>query len=83
MLRHQGGKELVCMSSKETDIRGKFQREATGSQIGDLVGTGRDLLTRKSEVCTSVCTQSCLTLCNPMDCSLQSPLSTGLSRQEY
>ena len=28
-------------------------------------------------------TQSCLTLCYPMDCSLQAPLSMGFSRQEY
>ena len=28
-------------------------------------------------------TQSCLTLCDPMDCSLQAPLSMGFSRQEY
>ena len=27
--------------------------------------------------------QSCLTLCDPMDCSLQAPLSMGFSRQEY
>ena len=27
--------------------------------------------------------QSCLTLYSPVDCSLQSPLSTGFSRQEY
>ena len=27
--------------------------------------------------------QSCLTLCNPMDCSLQASLSMGFSRQEY
>ena len=27
--------------------------------------------------------QSCLTLCNPMDCSPQTPLSMGFSRQEY
>ena len=27
--------------------------------------------------------QSCLTLCDPMDCSHQSPLSLGFSRQEY
>ena len=27
--------------------------------------------------------QSCLTFCNPIDCSLQSPLSTGFCRQEY
>ena len=27
--------------------------------------------------------QSCLTLCNPMDCSPQAPLSMGFSRQEY
>ena len=28
-------------------------------------------------------TKSCLTLCDPMDCSLQAPLSMGFSRQEY
>ena len=28
-------------------------------------------------------TQSCLTLCDPMDCSLRGPLSMGFSRQEY
>ena len=27
--------------------------------------------------------QLCLTLCNPMDCSCQAPLSMGFSRQEY
>ena len=27
--------------------------------------------------------QSCLTLCNPMDCAHQAPLSLELSRQEY
>ena len=27
--------------------------------------------------------QSCLTLCNPMDCSTPAPLSMGFSRQEY
>ena len=27
--------------------------------------------------------QSCPTLCNPMDCSLQAPLSMGFCRQEY
>ena len=27
--------------------------------------------------------QSCLTLCNPMDCSHKAPLSMGFSRQEY
>ena len=27
--------------------------------------------------------QSCQTLCNPMDCSLQAPPSMGFSRQEY
>ena len=27
--------------------------------------------------------QGCPTLCNPMDCSLQAPLSMGFPRQEY
>ena len=29
------------------------------------------------------CAQSCLTFCNPMDCSPQAPLSMEFSRQEY
>ena len=28
-------------------------------------------------------TKSCLTLCDPMDCSLQAPLSMGFPRQDY
>ena len=34
-----------------------------------------------SPVC--VCAQLCLTLCNPMDCSLPAPLSMEFSKQEY
>ena len=30
-----------------------------------------------------MCAQSCLTLCNPMDCSLPGSLSMKISRQEY
>ena len=30
-----------------------------------------------------VCTQLCLTLCNPMDCSPSGSLSMGFSRQGY
>ena len=35
--------------------------------------------------CTRVClvTRLCLTLCDPMDCSLLAPLSMGFSKQEY
>ena len=33
------------------------------------------------EVC--VCVQLCMTLCDPMDCSLPAPLSMEFSRQEY
>ena len=33
-------------------------------------------------VCVCVCAQLCLALCGPMDCS-STPLSMGLSRQEY
>ena len=28
-------------------------------------------------------TQSCLTLCDPVDCTYQAPMSMGFSRQEY
>ena len=35
-------------------------------------------------VCVCVCAQSCLTLCDPMDCiAHQAPLSMDFSRQEY
>ena len=34
-------------------------------------------------MCVCVCAQSCLTLCNHMDCRPQTPLSTEFSRQEY
>ena len=34
-------------------------------------------------VCVRSVTKSCLTLCDPMDCSLPGSLSMGLSRQEY
>ena len=33
--------------------------------------------------CLCLAAQSCLTLCNPMDCSPPDPLSMGFSRQEY
>ena len=36
---------------------------------------------RVCKVCAGA--QSCLTLCNLMDCSLPAPPSMGLSRQEY
>ena len=32
---------------------------------------------------SSLVAQSCLTLCDPMDCSPNAPLSMGFSRQEY
>ena len=35
------------------------------------------------ELKRSQVTQSCLTLCDPMDCTYQAPLSMGFSRQEY
>ena len=46
---------------------------------------------RHKRVCVCVCVcvhaclvvQSCLTLCYPMDCTCQAPLSMGFSRQEY
>ena len=37
-------------------------------------------------LCVSVCVlvaQLCLALCDPMDCSCQTPLSVGFSKQEY
>ena len=34
-------------------------------------------------LCYAKSLQSCSTLCNPMDCSCQAPLSMGFARQEY
>ena len=34
-------------------------------------------------ICCCLAAKSCPTLCNPMDCSCQSPLSMGFPRQEY
>ena len=34
-------------------------------------------------MCTFSVTQSRLTLCDPMDCTCQAPLSVGFPRQEY
>ena len=39
---------------------------------------GMDLIESESEVA-----QLCLTLCDPIDCSYQAPVSMGFSRQEY
>ena len=36
-----------------------------------------------SFVCVSVCVQSCLTLCNPVDVASQAPLSMEFPRREY
>ena len=33
--------------------------------------------------CCCLVTQSCLTLCDPMDCSQQAPLAMGFPSQEY
>ena len=43
------------------------------------------VLSKTLVACVPVCsaTQSCLTLCDPVDCGRQAPLSTGFSRQEY
>ena len=41
-----------------------------------------DLTGRAYYVCVLV-TQSCLTLCKPMDLAHRAPLSMGFSRQEY
>ena len=34
-------------------------------------------------VCKDACILFCLTLCNPLDCSLPGPLSMGIFKQEY
>ena len=41
------------------------------------------MTSHKFPLCVCVVMQSCLTICNPLDCSLPAPLSMGFSRQEY
>ena len=36
-----------------------------------------------SKQASMTCAQSCVTLCNPVDYSLQAPLSMGFSQKEY
>ena len=55
----------------------KERERQTGKRWPFLYGTGPERM-KWSEVA-----QSCLTLCNPKDCSLQAPSSMGFSRQEY
>ena len=71
----------------------------TKEVIGDCFPGFRDFVINDSEnclpgyiirlpcsVCVCVCAkllQSCLTLCNPVDCTPQAPLSMRFSRQEY
>ena len=44
---------------------------------------GRHFKVPKLKCVKVLVTQSCLTLCDPMDCSLPAPLSMEFSRQEY
>ena len=45
--------------------------------------SGRGFATLSPPVCVCLVTKSCLTLCDPMNCSLPAPLSIGFPRQEY
>ena len=52
--------------------------------LGKNTGVGCHCLLQCMKVKSeSEVAQSCLTLSDPMDCSLQAPPSTGFSRQEY
>ena len=65
--------------------------QQTGSKLGKeyvkAVYCHPAYLTYTQSVCVCVCvcvhSQSCLTLCNPTDCTHQAPLTIGSSSQEY
>ena len=45
--------------------------------------SGREFATLSPPLCMCLDTRSCLTLCDPMNCSLPAPLSMSFPRQEY
>ena len=50
---------------------------------GTHSGPNRDILSTKMHPCVCSVAQSCLILCNSMDCSLPGSSVHGISRQEY
>ena len=61
-----------------------FIKKEAGSERSDACSKSYSMCS--SAMCMCVCTQSCLTLCKPMDCPMdphQAPLSMGFLKQEY
>ena len=70
-------RELLCLSQECVPL--PF---ACLAPIGCLA-PAQALLSLTKVPCCAKSLQSCLTLCDPMDCSLRAPLSVEFSRQEY
>ena len=73
------GKPGVLQSVGVAESQTRLSTSVSKSQIY----TYHPILTALLCVCVSSVAQPCLTLCDPMDRSLQSPLSMRFSRQEY
>ena len=76
-----GQESLVCCSSwshKESDMT----EQLNWPELNHLMKVCQSRIWRKVCVCAKSL-QLCLTLWDPMNCSLQAPLSMGFSRQEY
>ena len=73
---------LPVLRAGESQIWGQYVQ---AEWRGGLRGCSSEFPRKEKKVWKKVCVyaQSCLTPCNPMDCSPQAPLSVGLSRQEY
>ena len=66
-----------------------MDRRALQAAVHGIARVGHDLMTKPPPpyswhcYCSCLVTKSYLTLCDPMDCSLQAPLSMEFPRQEY
>ena len=77
-----GQRSLACCRSwghKESDTTERLNWNYKIIKASKEQGNDFDI------ICAVLClvAQLCLTLCDPMDCSPQAPLSMGVSRQEY
>src|SRR5574337_754296 len=90
------GNPLQCSCLEIPRDRGAWWAALSGvaqswtrlKQLSSSSNNSQSLFPRKLIRPTYMCMrakslQSCLTLCNPMDCSPQAPLSKGFSRQGY
>ena len=73
------------MQRKAMNGKNKETETCQGTHTHARTHTCRFMYTRYfvTVVGLCLCVQTCLTLCNPMDCSPQASLSMGFSRQEF